>query len=654
MSDDSAHLGDATGYDEEGTYANVDGEGRYAREAYRLRWQVENLGLDSRFVSAEGGRQGTYDFNLAWREIPRRQFITTSTVFAESSAGTLVLPGSWVRAPLTSGFTALDSTLVPRAIASDRSVLDIGGRYRPTSKLRFSAALRQQQQDGLKLQGGSSFTNASILPMPFDYSTDEVDLGVRYGGENGFLSLAWYLSDFENSNSALRWEQPFSVSPGLGTDTFAQAQAPDSQLQQISIAGGYFFAAYRTVVTASVSMGTIDQDTMFLPYTTNTNLSPPSLPRASLGGDVETSNISFAISSRPLRNLRLKLGYRQNERNNKTAQDAWERVIVDAVLSGEARLNTPYSFERQSLRLSADYDFDRKIRISGGYERDEIDRDFQEVTSQVEDTGWGRLRWRPLASVELSARGGVSKRDPDNYDEAYAVLLGQNPLLRKYNLAYRYQQFGDLRLSWSPAAAPVTVGLNALYSEDDYNQSVLGIVSGETLSVALDASWSISENAMLYVNTGVENVQSEQVGSGQFGLADWRALHDDSFTTIGAGIRIRQIADRVRLQMDYNRSDGSSEIELMSAAGPDPFPDLNSVFDDLRLKVTYARSERLEFDFSLRYQRFDTDDWSLQGVQPATIPSVLSLGASPYDEDVLIVGLGFRFMPGRGAAPPAN
>ncbi len=42
-SDDSAYFGDATGYDEEGVYANVDGDGVLAGETYRIRWLVEDL-----------------------------------------------------------------------------------------------------------------------------------------------------------------------------------------------------------------------------------------------------------------------------------------------------------------------------------------------------------------------------------------------------------------------------------------------------------------------------------------------------------------------------------------------------------------------------------------------------------------------------------
>ena len=50
--------------------------------------------------------------------------------------------------------------------------------------------------------------------MPFDYVTDEVDFEARYAADNSFVALSWYLSDFQNDNTALFWEQPFIGAPG--------------------------------------------------------------------------------------------------------------------------------------------------------------------------------------------------------------------------------------------------------------------------------------------------------------------------------------------------------------------------------------------------------------------------------------------------------
>ena len=45
VSDDSAYFGDASGYSEEGVYANLDGTGSFASDGHRLQWQAEDLGL---------------------------------------------------------------------------------------------------------------------------------------------------------------------------------------------------------------------------------------------------------------------------------------------------------------------------------------------------------------------------------------------------------------------------------------------------------------------------------------------------------------------------------------------------------------------------------------------------------------------------------
>lgn len=644
VSDDSAYIGDATGYDKEGSYVNLDGHGRYVADRIRMSWLAEDLGLDSRYVQLLGGRPGAYDFEISWRQIPRRQFDTTRSVFTEDAPGGLSLPNSWVRAPVTSGFAALAGSLGQRPIESDRSVLDAGGRYFISDSLSLSANYRRQQRDGVKLMGAPTFTNSSILPMPFDYSTEAVDVGLRYQQGSVFASLGWYLSDFESEYSSVRWQQPFSFSAPLGTDVLALAQAPDNRFQQLTLSAGYSFPNRHTVVSGSFAYGETDQDAPFLAYTTNSNLTPPPLPRVSLNGDVQTTNAAIALTSRPIRKSRVKLSYRIDKRDNKTVQDVFERVITDSILSGDAEFNLPYSFERGKLRLSADYDLFDAVRVSGGYDRLEVDRDFQEVASQTEETGWGQVRWRPLDSIEIVAKGGVAERDIDRYNETFAMTLGQNPLMRKYNLAYRYRRFGDLRFTWSPADRPLSIALSALFAEDDYTKSRIGIESGDELAVAADFSWSISDNTSFYLNAGVEELQSEQAASEQFGVADWRASHDDEFTTVSTGLRMRQVTDNVALRLDYTRSEGRSRIRLDSLdSGSDPFPDLDSVQDLLRLRLTYQRNERLGLTANLAYQRYEADDWSLLGVGPATIPVVLTLGAAPYYDEAIIVGIGVSY-----------
>jgi MtrB/PioB family decaheme-associated outer membrane protein len=646
VSDDSAYFGDASGYDESGAYANLDGAGTYTNDEYRVSWTLEDLGLDSRFAEVDGANQGIYDYRIAYREIPQRTFITTNTIFRASAPDMLMLPAGWVRAPLTSGFTALGSSLVPIDIESDRSLLEVGGRYVRIRNLTLSADFRRHERDGIDVVGGTFFTSSSLLPRPFDYETDEVELGARYALDRGYVAVGWRLSEFENRFSGFSWENPFSS--GFGADIGRLAQPPDNEFQQFSLSGAYGIDWFDTVVGFSAAIGELEQNEAFLPYTINPALVTGSLPRASLNGDVDTANFALSLNSALTDAATVRASFRYDERDNKTLQDDWTRVIADSFVAGDSETNIPYSYERSTFSLVGQYDLTDDVEVSAGYEYKTMDRDFQEVAEQTENSGWGRVRWRPNSIFDVDVRGGVAERGVELYDEAVAISLDQNPLLRKYNLAYRYRQFGELTANITPPDSSVTLTVTGLFADDEYTRSQVGLTDGLELGVTADLGWALSESISVYASGGYENIQADQSGSENFGLPDWRASNDDTFYTFGGGARFRELTDKIDLQVDFVRSDGTSEITVVSASGgPSPFPDLDSTLDYLRLKLVYDYSDRVDITGRLQYQSFSADDWALQGVGPGTIPTVLTLGALPYDDDQVLFGVGFRYKLGK-------
>ena len=645
VSEDAATFGDATGYDAKGGYANVDGSGRYASGTHRLRWLVEDLGLDSRRVEIDGAHPGTFDYRLAFSQLPRHRFDSTSTIFARAPGNLLALPSTWTLAGTTSGMSDLAQNLSSQDIESDRTTVELGGRYMPTTRFRLFADYRRQEQDGTNILGGSYFTTSSLLPHRLDYQADQLDAGIRFDADRGYLKLAYYGSFFENRFSAVNWENPFLSAPGA--EQSALAEAPDNDFQQLMLSGGYRLAQMDTSITFSAAMGQGTQNDPLLPYTTNPNVGAGALPRATLDAKVDTTNVALTVVSKPLPDARVKFAIRYDERDNKTSQSPWTRVIADSFLSGDTELNVPYGFRRLRMNASADYRLYDALRLSAGYDYTELDRDFQEVREQTEDTGWGRLQWRPTSYLDIGARGGVSRREVNRYDETLAAALEQNPLLRKYNLAYRYRQFGELSATVSPEDWPVSVSASAFYADDSYSNSLLGLTDGDELRVATDVTWSVSEKASVFLTGGYEDIGTKQAGSAAFGMPDWLADHSDEFRTFGGGIRIAGIGEKVDLQLEYTRADGTTEIDVTNVGGPPgPFPDLKSTLDSLRVRVLYRRSGKLEAGLQLRYEKFRTDDWALEGVAPDTLPSILTLGATPYDDNVWMAGISFRYLLG--------
>ena len=64
---------------------------------------------------------------------------------------------------------------------------------------------------------------------------------------------------------------------------------------------------------------------------------------------------------------------------------------------------------------------------------------------------------------------------------------------------------------------------------------------------------------------------------------------------------------------------------------------------DLRVAADLRSSAKLTWNVELRYQRFETEDWAIEGLGPDTARSLLALGASPYDEDVIAIAFGVRY-----------
>jgi hypothetical protein len=165
VSDDAARFGNYTGYDEEGTHADVSGHGRYANEGYRMDWYAEDLGLDARVLELSAGKQGVFDFRLGYRDIPFRRFDTSSTVFLPTSGDSLTLPGGWVPASTTGQMTQLSSSLQQRMVGTDRSIVDLGADWTPGDAFRLFADFRRQTRDGVDISSAGSYTQAAFLPL---------------------------------------------------------------------------------------------------------------------------------------------------------------------------------------------------------------------------------------------------------------------------------------------------------------------------------------------------------------------------------------------------------------------------------------------------------------------------------------------------------
>ncbi len=644
VSEDAFRFGNGTGQDEKGTEADLSGEGRYLKDGTEVTWFAEDLGIDSRVFEFGVGKPGKFGIDLGYRELPYRRFGDTMTPFS-GSGDTLNLPAGWIPAGTTDTMTGLASALMPHAIELDRQVLEFGANYLPSSKVRLYADYQRQQREGTNIMSGSFFVQGTYLPRPVDDYTDRFDAGIRYASGPFNMTLAYYGSFYTNDAGSLTWDNPFTGFPG--TDQGRLATEPDNEFQQFSLSGSYRARAWDTVLAFSMASGRGEQNMDLLPYTINPTIPAPLILMADIQGKVDTTNYGLTLTTRPHNRLNVRFAYRYDERDNKTPVSLWTRVITDAIDSGDPELNIPYSFERGRLNLSGTFRLFDTVTISGGYDRTDYDRDFSEVASQTEDTGWGKLRWRPTPYLEATFKGGASAREVDEYDTDYGLLFGQNPLMRKYNLADRDREFAEVALSASLINTPLSIGMTYLWAEDDYYDSEVGLTEATEDRFTVDFNWAVGERSSIYVTAGSEAIESIQIGSETFAGPEWEASHDDDFSHYGGGFRIGTESEKLDLTVDYTRSEGETEILFAGqAVAADDLPELESTMDSLRLALNYNVSERFGINVSARWERLEMEDWGLEGVAPDTISQVLTMGANPYDYDVWVFGVGFTYRVG--------
>lgn len=654
-----ARFGEFDGITEDGGYLVLDGRAD-ERQADGRFWDVtaEDLGLGNRSLAFATGREGTWRVGLGYLAAPHNVFDTTVTPFEAAPADALALPAGWVRAGSTQLMPTLDSSLRRYDLETTRERWSLDGEIERPSGFRTELRYTHETRDGRRLRGSNFIVNSSQLASPVDYVTDQVDWSARYATARGSIGVSYFGSFFSNDRPAYTWDNPFTaIAPGA--DLGRAALEPDNNHHQFGVQLGYSLSP-SWQVRLNGSLGRSSQDEPFLPYTSNALIATAPLPRTSADGEIDTAHLDLQLVGRLdetfgwFEGLRGKFSYRYDERDNGTPQSGYDYVESDTFPGGLAT-NLPYGYRREKFAVTGDYDVarvlwpgaGRPLRISAGWDREERDRTFQPVKTSTEDRGWVRMVASPLAWLSLDVRYGAANRDSDPYLADPGVGAAQNPLLRKYNLADRERDFWDAGLQLS-LPGNVSLGLSGFRREDDYIDSAIGLTQSRDQGATVDASWAINEKVFVSAFYGHQEIRASQAGSQSFGAADWWADSEDRFDSASVGVRAEGLRERWDLRFDYFYIDGEGDIE-MRGGGAGAFPALRTRSHGPSLEAAFQATPALGVVGTFRYEHFDAHDWALDGVGPATIPSLLASGANAYDYDAILVGLSFRYRFGGGA-----
>jgi len=635
VSDKSAEFGQYNGLYDKGGYFIGDAAVR-SRGEDGTYWNLDatNLGLDTRAIDVEGGKQGSYKLRLKYDETPHRIYDGALTPFAGSGGATLTLPA---------GFPAATTAAMPLGNTVDlwtqRKQTGVGASWTPVRDWEYAANYRHETREGRIRTAGAFFTTAAQLIEPVDTVTDQVDASASYTGGKLQAKLAYYGSSFRNSNDALNWQNPFT--PVVAGATAGQlALPPDNQFHQVLASAGYQFSQ-RTRASADIAFGRMTQNDGFLAPTQNTTLAVPGMPGSSLDGRVETMDANLKLSSAVTDKLRLNAAYVYSDRDNQTSQAAYPWVSTD-LFAAAPRTNLPYSFTFDKIKLSADYKFTAATKVFVGVDRDTRKRTFQEADKTTEDTAWVRVTSRVVDKVDLALRYAHGERENSGYQPVPGITPAENPLLRKYNMANRTRDNVGLRIDIA-AEERVTFGFGAELSDDAYSESTIGLLSGKDLNLNGDVTVAFTPDTRLFFFASHQEITSKQAGSQAYSTPDWTGDNNDKIDVFGLGLKHAAIKDKLDIGADLSTTRSKGNINVSTGASNPAFPELSTRLNSVKLYANYRLKDNLSLLASYWYERYDTKNWMYDGVAPSTIPNVLTLGEQSPRYNVSVVRMALRY-----------
>jgi MtrB/PioB family decaheme-associated outer membrane protein len=615
VSKDSFKFGEYNGLSRQGVFGifnfDVRGGGSYdSTDATRWRIVGNDLGLETRDISAEYGQQGRFRINVGYDELRRARSDTFQTPYLGAGTDNLVLPLEWLKpvvpqvnqnlnfrglSPITglapsnqSGVvtppTPAQQATVNNVIAHDvpafrdvdlstkRKAIDGGFSYNIDRNWEFKVSAKHEKKDGLKPLGAvTSQVNeyATIIPDPIDQTTDQYNVSLNYTGDKAFMQVAYYGSVFRNDVKGITWQDVNDP-----TKTATISSPPSNDFHQFLITGGYNFTpTTKLVVDASYARNT--QNDQFVAPGQNAQF-PVGLPVSSIDGLVVTKAFNARLTAKPLRGLNLVANYKYDDRDNQTpiqtfifqdANEAASRTSSGAINpspfnaalglpAGTLPTNIniyntrPYSKKLNQFDLDGDYQVARGHAIKLGYEYQQIDRECDGAWINCADAP--RTRENTVkAEWRVNAIENVNGRLAYAYSDRN-VNYDENAFLALVPMA-----------NVVPAGTNPGTGISAYQYLQMTGLTGFGPLAGfPTTPLTGDAAlFSPNNNILPQVLYGSRNNINEEIGMRRFNMADRKRDKVRGSLNWDA-------TDKLSLQgsVDYNNDDYNHSVYGLKSA----------------------------------------------------------------------------------------
>jgi MtrB/PioB family decaheme-associated outer membrane protein len=628
---------------------------RWGKTDDRLLWDVRatNVGYRDQQYAANYNRFGKASASFEFNQIPLFFSEVTRTAYTTTAPGVLGLgnlPAQIQSGAATSAIYEANSSAFDLRLK--RTITDFRVVYSATDHLDLSAAFKNTRKSGEQAYDGTfGFSNAVELPVPVDTRTTEFGVAAEWTGERGQARVGYDGSFFSNDTSTFVWANPLRSTdhPSSGPAQGRMTLWPNSDLNSGSISG-LINLGRRGQATGYLSLGSLSQDDVLIPFTINTAIASPALDRPTADASAQIVATAFTYTARPSSAVWLSTRFRSYDFDNNTPVfNVTNTVRYDTSVSALNHGTSPFSFNRKLFDLDTSWSPRSFAAFRAGYTYEGVKQEFRTFDNthehrlklSADTTGVGMLTLR--AQYEYSHRTGTG------LDEQSLDDIGEQTSLRQFDLsnrdAHRFSAIVIVPLSTFSINGSVSVG------RDKRPDSGFGLLNNDTNGFSFGVDYAPDDAVSVGASYQYEKYKalqkSRQADPGpQFDdpTRDWTTTSGDKVHTFMASADLLKLWPKTTVRFSYDLVDAESSYVYALAANttlppieqlPFLFNTRNRVTADARYMVT----PRLGVGLVYWFEKYSVDDFAFNPDTLNTVaqPSFISLQSTyhPYTANTI-------------------
>lgn len=591
---------------------------------------TENLGTNDQYVDLRGGKYTIFKYQVYNNRMVHNWAIGALTPYA--GVGTNLL---------TATLPNLNTATWNRFnLAERRDTTGLMFEFSNNSPWYIRTEANEVNQRGTRLIAGSNGTSPgngfTDHAFPVEYKTRNLGLEGGYSSKRGQFALAVLHSRFGNSNDTLRWSNAFFG--GLDTTWLP----PDNEYTKLSANGAWKQLPMGSTLAGRLTYSKTTSAFDIAGTALNTGgvfgATNPSQPQ--FNGDIRHTTASLSLHANPTRQIDTRLYWNWFDKDNRSPHITFTTPPTGLNCGGLSCVTETLSYRKNNLGLDAGYRLNAQNRIVAGLDfvnlhRDRVDFDETkdrrlslEYRNTTFDWMSARLKYQFLErrSHFLEGNAGTGPADPEFL----------NRFVARFDASNVDQNLVKMVFDFEPAAL-WTIGLEGIYKQNKFKDTVLGRTKDQRQELYLSLGWGDPQGFRVMAFADVEWIQYDSYHRNIGDLAatnaydpaatpsalnyNWGATNKDRNYAVGLGADWRPI-ERWKLAASaiWQRTKGTVDFAVQSGATP-AVPAVGiSNFDNTRkiafnLRSTYALTKQWDLIAGYAFERFRFSDIAYDNYQ---------------------------------------